>query len=192
MDRVLNALQKVHAQAGAARNVNRVPGLDKPGKVAEFCSAWGEQVGQDLGPQRHSAALVFGGFKGLGEHGRSHRPFLLVLCKSNQLAALLWRENTPGWRLGGCRAGPGRVFAGNVSHALLLALPDYRGGGLRGSGFVLRPDRLGRGGGWLRWLLLLRLLLLLWLWLWLLLLLLLLLLVLLVWLLLMLLLLFGG
>ena len=137
VDRVLNALKEVRAKAGAARAVHRIPRFDEPGKVAEFCSARSEQIGQDLGLQRHSVPLVLGGLKGLGEHGRSHRPFLLILCKSNQLAALLWRDNTPGWRLDGGGAGPGQIRADKIPRDLLLALPDHLGGRVRGSGFVL-------------------------------------------------------
>ena len=65
--RILNALQELHAQAGVARAVHRIPGLDKPGKVAEFCSARSEQIWQDLGPQGDSAAFLLGWLKGLGK-----------------------------------------------------------------------------------------------------------------------------
>ena len=104
MDRVLDAFQEVRAEAGAARAIHRVPRLDEPGKVAEFCSARSEQIGQDLGLQRHPVTLPLGGLKSCSQHGRSHWPLLLILSKSNQLAALLRGENTPGWRLDGCGA----------------------------------------------------------------------------------------
>ena len=60
MDRVLKALQEVHAQAAAARAVHRVLRLDEPAKIAEFGSARSQQIRQNLGMQGHSAALLLG------------------------------------------------------------------------------------------------------------------------------------
>ena len=67
VDRVLKALEDVHTQAGAARTVHRVPGLDEPAKLAEFSSARSEQIRQNLGVERHSVAFLLWWLKGLGE-----------------------------------------------------------------------------------------------------------------------------
>ena len=67
VDRVLDALEDLPAQAGTLGTVHRVPGLDEPAKVAEFSSARSEQIRQNLGIKRHSVTLLLWGLKGLGK-----------------------------------------------------------------------------------------------------------------------------
>ena len=126
-DRILNALQEVHAQARAAGAVHRVPGLDEPGKIAEFSSARGEQIRQDLGVQGHPATIPLGCLRDLGERRGGRLAFLLILGKSDQLTALLGGGDAPWRRLGNRVARLGRLLPGKIPEVFLLALPQHLG-----------------------------------------------------------------